>query len=98
MASQAIGEAKVVTFLGYGFDEINDENLGVAQLIAETKRQNIARAERLKSAPGFITFRREKSSLIRNSQCLKSAVFLSFRRLRLACTNEKLLQLWVEAG
>ena len=57
-ARLAVEHAKLVVFLGYGFDEINDENLGIARLKKEIEVHNneieniLTRAPRIVRIPG----------------------------------------------
>lgn len=50
-ARKAMEEAQVVTFLGYGFDEVNDANLGVANWLKEFADYSAARREQFANAP-----------------------------------------------
>ncbi len=47
----AIEGAKLVTFLGYGFDEVNDQKLGVGDLVREVASFNRERGEKLDKVP-----------------------------------------------
>ncbi|TAG46954.1 MAG: hypothetical protein EAZ30_11305 [Betaproteobacteria bacterium] len=47
----AIERASLVTFLGYGFDEVNDEKLGVRDVVTEVNRFNIELAEMRERVP-----------------------------------------------
>lgn len=50
-ARTAFGHAKIVTFLGYGFDEINDKNLGLANWMRELRAYRDDRRAALSNAP-----------------------------------------------
>jgi hypothetical protein len=47
----AIEVAQLVTFLGYGFDEVNDQKLGIRDVVLEVSRFNRERAEQLERVP-----------------------------------------------
>ena len=53
-ARLAMEQAQVVAFLGYGFDEINDSNLGIAALKSEVEAHNRKRTQLLSGATRIV--------------------------------------------